>query len=198
MSELSSHTDAELWISFAKGGNKESFSAFYKQNYSLLFSYGVSLGMNEEHIRDTIQELFLKLYTKPHIIKELSTIRAFLFTSIRYAFINNEKVRNRRFNYEEIKNFELNYSVEYNQLEDEEEAQLLQNRIDKIIESLTPRQKEIIYLRFLHQMDYEEIAKVMNMSNQAARNLTHRAMEKIRKDNSDIIVLLFLFSLLSK
>lgn len=196
MSKLLLHTDAELWISFAKGGNKDSFSTFYEQNYASLYSYGVSLGMDKEYIRDTIQELFLKLYANPHIIKEPSTIRAFLFASIRNAFINNEKNRNRHFNYQEIQNFELNYSVENNQLEDEEEAQLLQNRIDKIIESLTPRQKEIIYLRFLHQMDYDEIAKVMDMSNQAARNLTYRAMEKIRKENSDALALLFLLSLL--
>ena len=62
---------------------------------------------------------------------------------------------------------------------------------------MTPRQKEIIYLRFLHQKEYEEIAQIMDMSEQAARNLTYRAMEKIRKENNDFFVLLFMIALFS-
>lgn len=189
------HTDAELWISFSEEGNKESFSIFYKQNYARLFSYGNSLGMDEEQIRDTIQELFLKLYTKPHLIKELSTIQAFLFASIRNAFINHKKLRKKYLGYHEVENFELTYSIENNILENEEEILLLKERINKIIESLTPRQKEIIYLRFLHQMDYEEISQIMNMSSQAARNLIYRAMEKIRKENPNILIWIFLLLL---
>ena len=37
----------------------------------------------------------------------------------------------------------------------------------------------------------------MDMSEQAARNLTYRAMEKIRKENNDFFVLLFMIALFS-
>lgn len=79
----------------------------------------------------------------------------------------------------------------------QEEVKALKEKIHRIINSLTPRQKEIIYLRFLHQKEYEEIAQIMDMSEQAARNLTYRAMEKIRKENNDFFVLLFMIALFS-
>ena len=47
------------------------------------------------------------------------------------------------------------------------------------------------------QKEYEEIAQIMDMSEQAARNLTYRAMEKIRKENNDFFVLLFMIALFS-
>ena len=69
--------------------------------------------------------------------------------------------------------------------------------IKRILDGLTPRQREIIYLRFLHQMDYKEIAVIMNLSEQAARNLTHRAMDKLRKENDTGFLILILFWLKS-
>jgi len=46
-------------------------------------------------------------------------------------------------------------------------------------------------------MGYQEIARIMDMSEQAARNLTYRAMEKMRKENPDFMLWFFIFILLS-
>ena len=178
-------------------GDKEAFSVFYRHNYRKLYSYGISLGMDSELIDDIIQELFVKLYTRPQLIKDFSTIQAFLYAAMRNAFVNHEKQRKKYLYLDEFENFELPYFVENTQIEDEEELKALKEKIHRIINSLTPRQKEIIYLRFLHQKEYEEIAQIMDMSEQAARNLTYRAMEKIRKENNDFFVLLFMIALFS-
>ena len=153
--------------------------------------------MDSELIDDIIQELFVKLYTRPQLIKDFSTIQAFLYAAMRNAFVNQEKQRKKYLYLDEFENFELPYFVENTQIEYEEELKALKEKIHRIINSLTPRQKEIIYLRFLHQKEYEEIAQIMDMSEQAARNLTYRAMEKIRKENNDFFVLLFMIALFS-
>lgn len=196
MSTFESYNELDLWKLFLEG-DKEAFSVFYRHNYRKLYSYGISLGMDNELIDDIIQELFVKLYTRPQLIKDFSTIQAFLYASVRNAFVNHEKQRKKYLYLDEFENFELPYFVENTQIEDEEELKALKEKIHRIINSLTPRQKEIIYLRFLHQKEYEEIARIMDMSEQAARNLTYRAMEKIRKENNDFFVLLFMIALFS-
>jgi len=196
MSPVNTPKESEMWTSFVNG-DKESFASFYKLNYNKLYAYGISLGMSDEAVRDIIQELFIKLYTRPHLIREVATIQSFLFASVRNAFINHEKFNRKHLSYHQIENFELHYSVENNQIEDEEERRILQDKVNQIISSLTPRQKEIIYLKFLHQMDYQEIARIMDMSEQAARNLTYRAMEKMRKENPDFMLWFFIFILFS-
>ena len=196
MSTFESYNELDLWKLFLEG-DKEAFSVSYRHNYRKLYSYGISLGMDSELIDDIIQELFVKLYTRPQLIKDFSTIQAFLYAAVRNAFVNHEKQRKKYLYLDEFENFELPYFVENTQIEDEEELKALKEKIHRIINSLTPRQKEIIYLRFLHQKEYEEIAQIMDMSEQAARNLTYRAMEKIRKENNDFFVLLFMIALFS-
>lgn len=196
MSTFESYNELDLWKLILEG-DKEAFSVFYRHNYRKLYSYGISLGMDSELIDDIIQELFVKLYTRPQLIKDFSTIQAFLYAAVRNAFVNHEKQRKKYLYLDEFENFELPYFVENTQIEDEEELKALKEKIHRIINSLTPRQKEIIYLRFLHQKEYEEIARIMDMSEQAARNLTYRAMEKIRKENNDFFVLLFMIALFS-
>lgn len=196
MRDSKKYSESELWLSFISG-DKEAFSIFYKKMYEQLYSYGLNLGTSTDQIRDIIQELFIKIYTKPEQIKEVSTIRSFLFVSVRNAFINQEKYKSRHVRLSDIESFSFSYSIENTKIEDEEELKSIKDRVDRIISMLTPRQKEIIYLRFLHQMEYEEIAKVMDMSEQAARNLIYRAMEKVRKNDKDFIVFLLFLSLLS-
>ncbi|MDR1091997.1 MAG: sigma-70 family RNA polymerase sigma factor [Prevotella sp.] len=181
-SENNERDEIVLWNSFIKG-DKDAFSAFYKVFYPKLFAYGLRLRVSEEYVRDIIQELFLKLYTKPEIIKEPETLRAYLFMSFRNACINHEMYSRKHVDISNINTFDLQFSIENTSIEEEEEKEYTRQKVKEILDDLTPRQREIIYLRFLHQMEYEEISRIMNLSGQAARNLIHRAIDSIRKNN---------------
>ena len=184
-----------LWSSFL-GGDEAAFSRLYKICYRKLYSYGVSLGIDDELIRDIIQDLFLKIYEKPEIVKEVSTIIPFLLTSMKNAFFNNKKISGRFSNLEQLDDvFNLKYSV--NSVESEEEDAHIKQLVNDIMQSLSPRQKEIIYLRFSHQLEYHEIATVLKISEQSARNLIHRAIKKMRKDNLSLIFLIIFSALLT-
>ncbi|WP_286860436.1 RNA polymerase sigma factor, partial [Proteiniphilum sp. UBA5510] len=50
---------------------------------------------------------------------------------------------------------------------------------------LTPRQREIIYLRYMQELDYEEIAILMEINYNSARRLVHRSIEHLRSMNKD-------------
>ena len=172
--------ESDLWLSFIEGEN-EAFSSLYRLCYPKLYAYGCRLGMSDAEVRDVIQDIFLKIYTRPELVKDRFTIRAFLFASIKNAYINLGNYGDRLVAIQNISDFEFTFSVENNALEEKEERENMSALIKRILDGLTPRQREIIYLRFLHQMDYKEIAVIMNLSEQAARNLTHRAMDKLRK-----------------
>lgn len=181
---------SELWILFIRG-DSNAFSDIYRSSYGMLYSYGLSFNVTEEQVRDIIQDLFVKLYTKPDLVRDSTTLRPFLFTAIRNSCINSIKVNQRHTKIEKVEDFDINFSVDESKIEDEEEQLRISAFIRKILAELTVRQREIIYLRFLHQMEYDEISKIMNMTEQAARNLVYRAMDKIRKENSDYNLCVF-------
>ena len=49
------------------------------------------------------------------------------------------------------------------------------------LNELTPRQKEAIYLRFTRELDYKEVAALMDISVEACRNLISKAISILRK-----------------
>ncbi|WP_316818308.1 sigma-70 family RNA polymerase sigma factor [Pedobacter nyackensis] len=189
----STEENQELWNSFIEG-DLHAFSIFYKKNYPMLFAYGLRLQMDENHARDIIHDMFVKLYTTPSIITTSTTIRSFLLVSMRNAFINIIKGEQKLVDLDNIA-FDFEYAVENDFWNKDEKAQI-KEKVDKIIKPLTPRQKEIIYLRFLYQMEYHEISQIMNISEQAARNLVYRTIDRIRKENANsYLILLYLQSL---
>ena len=67
------------------------------------------------------------------------------------------------------------------------ELQLKQNeptikkRIAEAMTSLSPRQREIIYLKFYNNLDYDELAEILDINYQSVVNHIHKAMLKLRK-----------------
>ena len=46
---------------------------------------------------------------------------------------------------------------------------------------LPSRQQEILYLRFVRELDYVEIGEILGINYQSAKNLLSRSLAKIRK-----------------
>ena len=53
-------------------------------------------------------------------------------------------------------------------------------RVLQSLQQLSPRQKEIIYLKFYQNLSYEEVSVIMNINYQAARNLLHHAIKALK------------------
>jgi RNA polymerase sigma factor (sigma-70 family) len=105
--------------------------------------------------------------------------------------INQEK----RYSFEEKDDyfFEISFSIEHQLIESELE-QKKAKLLTKALKKLSVRQKEAIYLRYTNELEYEEIAEIMKMSIEGARNLIYRAIKSLRRElNSNSIVLLLIF-----
>jgi RNA polymerase sigma factor (sigma-70 family) len=75
--------------------------------------------------------------------------------------------------------FQVELSAE-TQLIESEQLYEQKKRIALIMENLTPRQREALYYRFVEELPYEEICRLMQMNYQSVRNLLHRTVLKIR------------------
>jgi RNA polymerase sigma factor (sigma-70 family) len=151
--------------------------------YPDLFAYGRKFGVSNEALKDILHDLFVKLFTHPETVTNAETLLSFLYISVRNACINRLNYENRRVALGELSDFELPVSIDPNRLEEAEDAAELTAKIERIMNKLTPRQREIIYLRFFQNREYDDIAVIMNLSNQTVRNLIHKALERVRKDN---------------
>ena len=168
------------------------FIALYKFYYQDLYAYGVSLGFNTEDVKDAIQEVYLKLYFNERLCIDEKKIKFYLLRSFRNQLIDWERTKKDTSSIEEEeRSFKLSVSVEESFISDEEDL-LLKKRVNRILDLLTDHQREIVYLHFIEEMPYEEIAVMLDMKIQTVRGQVFKAMEKLRKLDSKDYFLFFL------
>ena len=168
------------------------FIALYKFYYQDLYAYGVSLGFNTEDVKDAIQEVYLKLYFNERLCIDEKKIKFYLLRSVRNQLIDWERTKKDTSSIEEEeRSFKLSVSVEESFISDEEDL-LLKKRVNRILDLLTDHQREIVYLHFIEEMPYEEIAVMLDVKIQTVRGQVFKAMEKLRKLDSKDYFLFFL------
>lgn len=70
-------------------------------------------------------------------------------------------------------------------VEPEESATLQRAAVDQILSGLSPAQRSVVLLRFLHQFSIPETAAIMGKSEGAIRVLQHRALHTLRRTLAD-------------
>ena len=64
------------------------------------------------------------------------------------------------------------------------------HQVQKMLSVLIPRQKEIMYYRFVQELPMEVICRLMDLNYQSAQNLIQRSLKKIRETCGDLFLFL--------
>lgn len=181
-----------VWRKFIEG-DKQAFANIYNQHIATLYRYGTKLSDDDDLIKDVIQEVFIDLYLKRENIKSTPEhLKYYLILAFKRNLIKKLKQNRKKI---EIHNFDLifepEYSIEDNIIENEEDA-LLNQRVSKVLKNLPGKQKEAIYLRYNESMEYFQIAKILNITIDSARKQVYRAMLSIRKQLGNKTLLLWM------
>jgi len=179
-------TDAfNNWQKFLDG-DREAFGNIFRQYFTDLLAYGMKIISSDDLVKDHIQELFIRLWEKRSQLDVVRSVKAYLLISLKHDLL--QSTRNSWKNVPNlIENSLFVISFEDFLIEKEKEIALAK-LVASCLEKLTVRQREVIYLRFYHNLDFPQLAEVMEMNVQSVRNLLFRTLEKIRKevDGSDL------------
>lgn len=162
--------------------SEESFIQFiYDQYVDDLLSYGIKLGYQKDVLEDAIHDLFYKLCRSPYILNKVEDLKFYLFRALKNRLLNIQK-STAKYVITDIPEFKLSIKTDsLNLLIEEEEQNMIKEKINKLLEVLSNKQREIIYLRFLHEMSYEEIGELTEMTPASVKNVVYKAIKKIRK-----------------
>ncbi|MDX9880849.1 MAG: sigma-70 family RNA polymerase sigma factor [Prolixibacteraceae bacterium] len=191
-----------LWQKFRQG-DYELLGEIFQDQYNELYFYGLKLVPLAELVKDTIQDVFANIWNRRQKMNEINNIKAYLFISIRHELLHRVEKLRKQSPLSDNLTEPFDFSVE-DFLVREETGSKTTRLLVQSLKKLTERQREVILLRFNHELEFQEIAQVMGMNIQSVRNLLFRAIENIRKDlNHQNIegtadVEIFLFSVFQK
>lgn len=169
-----------LWQKF-QHGDYSVLGELFQQVYRELYSYGLKLVFAPDMVKDTIQDIFADVWSRRQKMEKVENIKAYLFISVRRELLRRaEKVRKEGpLDEKAVSVFE--FSKEDFLIREERESEETRLLI-RSLKRLTGRQREVILLRFNHELEFQEIALILNMNIQSVRNLLFRALEKIRRE----------------
>ncbi len=173
------------WKNFLEKDDESSFSVIYNKYVVDLFAYGISLGFHRENCKDAIQDVFIKIYLSKNNISKIENKTGYIFRSFKNRLIDLEKKNSGKDN---INSFDDKFTLEATVLDniiDVETAAILKKKVNRLLENITPNQREAVYLKHVVGLNHKEIADILNIQEESARKLLYRAMEKLRESVSD-------------
>ncbi len=191
--DYANQNDGKLW-SELKSGNKAAFIAIYNQYIGDLIRYGCQLVNDKTLVEDTVQDLFVSLWEKKNNQADVHNIKFYLLSSTRRMLLRKVK-KERLFITAPThthRMFEIVPSALDEKIRKSEEKELL-NKIRQVVESLTDRQREIIYLKFYQNLSYKQIAEMLNLDQKYTYNLAARAFSSFKEKFKALIISLLLF-----
>ncbi|MCK9159595.1 MAG: RNA polymerase sigma factor [Bacteroidaceae bacterium] len=172
------HQTDKTIVAELQKGNKQAFSDFYEMYVDMLFNYGSKLTIDRELLKDSIHDVFFKLYTDRILLSEIHNIRSYLLVSLKNRLYddNRRRVKESKAAADNL----LYFSVHEEDCNIKEKYNIDKENIGTLLQKLTRRQQQIITLYYLEGKKYDEICKIMNIDYSSARNLIHRSILRLR------------------
>lgn len=173
--------DTDLWAGLLLG-NELSFREIYLAHQDALFKYAMRMLSDEDAARDCLHNLFVKVWMNRKNLSATNNIRYYLMSSLRNEILNYRQKEQRAVQGSEryAETFDMLFSPESDYIS-REESRAQAQKLAVAMNQLTPRQKEIIYLRYFEDLSYEQIAEMMDINVKGAYKLSARALEALRE-----------------
>lgn len=177
MAPYTTLSDAEL-IVLLQQQDKRAYTVIYERYWALLFRHAGRMLKDEEQAADVIQDLFTVMWTNAETLEINTSLASYLYTSLRnriLKLIRREKVQ-------------INYLVTLPDFEKEGHnitdeilrEKELQRQIEREIEMLPAKMREIFELSRNAHMSYRQIAEEINIAEGTVKKQVYNALKILR------------------
>jgi len=175
------NSSEDLWLMFLEG-DMQAFHSIYSFHYQMLYNFGLKF-LKPAKVEDCIHDTFLNILNYKEKIKGIKNVKAYLFKSFRNQAIKTIRSNNLDFNL-------IESSIP--QEEDISNKEEVLSELKKLILQLSPREREIIYLKYFQGFNNLEISELLDIKYQTVRNILAKAIKKLRISGENYMQMLFL------
>ncbi len=181
--------DPGLWDDFRQG-DLGAFTELYNRYVQRLYNYGKRFVSDSALVEDCIQDLFVELWNKKEHLGRTDSPQNYLLKAIRNKLLRRLS-QGQKFIAEELENYDFVIELSHEMALINEQAGFEQRaKLQRALEKLTKRQREIIFLKFYENLSYQQIASVMSVEVRYAYNLVSLAIDALKQNLLSVLVVL--------
>jgi RNA polymerase sigma-70 factor (ECF subfamily) len=179
MHSLRDHT--ESLASRIAAGDVNAFRELFDREVSGLVRYAASLLGSREDAREVVQEGFFRLWRARERLDPANDPARLLYATVRN--LARDRLRHRAVEDRPHPYFETPHVVDAGPLmvEEAEDADEIQAAVQRALELLSERQREIVVLRWRRQLTYQQIGTELGIAPGTASAHMQRAMAQLRQ-----------------
>ncbi len=174
-----------------KEGDAKSFEVLFNTFYPPLCAYANKFVHDPAEAEEIAQDVFFRLWKSRMQLDEDDSVKGYLFTSVRNKclhFLEHRKVKDK---YAAILHYVYKQSDEPS-VHESLVASELEDDLDKALKQLPTQCRRVFELNRLEGLKYSEIATHLNISQKTVETQMSRALQKLRVQLKDYMLLMIL------
>ena len=162
-----------------------AFTNMYKAYYQFLFAYAFKIGGNKEMAKDWLHEVFFELWNRREQLPAVEHIGAYLKTYLKRKILHElpKQQAARTIDTGEGLSSEHAYEDLLVQLQTSREVK---NQVEKAMAQLSPRQLQVIRMKFFEDLNYEQIAANTAAAPRTIYNQVYESIQILRRHLAEI------------
>jgi len=167
------------WAGVSRG-DREGFARIYRTMYPDLYAYSQKITGSQVVAQDAIQDVFTALWQSHKNHHNIKSVRTYLLRSVRNQCFRLLKKRNRQVSLDHVDDTMI--QIDPTELKLKDPSVRVRQLVQKGLEGLPAQQREVLYLKYFVNLDYQEIAELLSINYQSVVNHVYRAVGKLRQD----------------
>lgn len=189
MADYDKLTDQEL-AALLKEGDKRAYTVIFERYSEILLRHAYRLLTDKEESYDVVQDVFLSLWQKHAEIVFKTSLSSYLYAAVKNKIFNLLSHQKLVVRYAQSIS---QYMVEgYHITDDQVRERELSAVIEREINALPPKMREVFLLNKRQGLSYKEIGEQLNITDQTAKQQVYKAV-KILKPKIDSFLSAFPF-----
>ncbi|MFF2479808.1 RNA polymerase sigma factor [Paenibacillus sp. NPDC058071] len=170
-SKRSNAADIEQWIQLIKEGNKDAYRHVIEIYQLPLFRYVYNLLRNREEAEDAVQDVFLQVFKNMDKYVRQISFTAWLYKIAYHHCLN--LIRKRKGLLSRLHLFQREaVTTDY-------DSSL---RVDELLRGLSLEERQIMLLRVVEELPFEEIATILECKAATVRKRFERTRDKVKRN----------------
>jgi len=187
MQDYASYTDIDL-TERLRDGDRYAFEEIYSRYKFILHNHAWNKLRSKEEAQDLIHEVFSMVWEKRESLPVNRNLSGYLYSCVHNQFLNmvvHQKVKDKYI--DSIRQFAATGTVQTDHLVRE---RMLKDIIDREIDELPARMREVFLLSRKQHLSHREIADIMGISEQTVKKQMVYALKILKKKLGIVLFLL--------
>jgi RNA polymerase sigma-70 factor (ECF subfamily) len=174
------HEDIHSLVESVKNGDREAFMDITRLYQRKVFLLAYSYFHNKEDALDIVQETFLRFYQKAHMFKKGKNFQNWLLQIAKNICIDYYRKHHSKGNeWGREENIEDVHLPSHNKGQSHSSSDL-REIISRCLEKLSERQRMIFVMKHYNQLQYNEIAQILDIASGTVKSLHFKAVRNLR------------------